>query len=384
VTAQQRLAAFLIGAGLLAVAVVSVGVRFAGRHDRSAEPRAVLDGYCVGCHNDAERAGDVTFERLATDAVAAHADVWERVVRKVRTGFMPPAGEPRPPRAVLDRFATGLETRLDGAAAAAPNPGAKGSARLNRAEYANAVRDLLAYDARPFVDALPADDSIQGFDNIAAALTVSPTLIEGYVGAAMKISRAAVGDRSLGPTQVTYEVAADVSQAAHVDGLPLGTRGGLRFTHTFPLDATYELRVRARGPGALSGQRFCALPKIDVTLDGRPLAVENPSAFHLRVAAGPRTLTVALLDERRCEGVNELYGVYAPGGAVQSVEIHGPFEPTGPGDTPSRKAIFSCRPATGDEEAPCAREILTRLATRAYRRPLGADDPAVDTLVGFY
>ena len=383
-TAQRRPPALLIGAGLLAVAVVGAAIHLAGRHDRAAEPRTVLDGYCVGCHNDAERAGDVTFERLSADAVAPHADVWEHVVRKVRTGFMPPAGEPRPPRAVLERFATTLADRLDEAAAAAPNPGARGVARLNRAEYTNAISDLLAYDARPFVDALPTDDSIQGFDNIAAALTVSPTLIEGYVAAALKISRAAIGDRSLGPAQVTYEVPADLSQAAHVDGLPLGTRGGLRFTHTFPLDATYEVRVRARGPGVLSGQRFCAAPKIDVTLDGRPLAVENPNALRLNVAAGPRTLTVALLDEHRCEGVNELYGSYAPGGAVQSVEIHGPFEPTGAGDTPSRKAIFSCRPATSDEETPCARAILTRLATRAYRRPLGADDPAVDTLMGFY
>jgi hypothetical protein len=369
---------------VLAVAIAGGSVYFAGSYGDSAEPRALLDRYCIGCHNDAERAGDMSLERLSTDAVASHADVWEGVVRKVRTGFMPPSGEPRPPPALLDRFATALERRLDAAAAAAPNPGAKGIARLNRAEYANAVRDLLSYDARAFVDTLPTDDSIQGFDNIAAALTVSPTLIESYVNVAMKVSRAAVGERSLGPTQVTYEVPGDLSQVAHIDGLPLGTRGGLRFTHTFPLDATYELRVRARGAGALSGQRFCPPPKIDVTLDGRPLVVENPSAIRLRVAAGPRALTVALLDERRCEGVNELYGVYSPGGAVQSVEIHGPFDATGPGDTPSRNAIFACRPASNDEETTCARSILARLATRAYRRPLGEDAAAVDTLVSFY
>jgi hypothetical protein len=309
--------------------------------------------------------------------------LWEHAVRKVRTGFMPPAGEPRPERAVLDRFAAALERRLDGAADAAPSPGVKGVSRLNRAEYANAIRDLLAYDAGAIVATLPADDSIQGFDNVAAALTVSPTLIESYVNSALKISRAAVGDRTQGPAQVTYE-APGGSQAAHVDGLPLGTRGGFKLTHDFPLDATYEIRVRARGPGALAGQRFCTPPVIDVTLDTVPLAVETPTAFRLPVAAGPHTLTVALLDEHRCEGVNELYGVYAPGGGIDSVEIHGPFEATGAGDTPSRRAIFSCTPPSGGDDVPCAREILTRLATRAYRRPVDSGDPALATLWRFY
>jgi hypothetical protein len=372
-----------MGAGILAALVG--GAAYVGtRYERAAEPRALLDRYCVGCHNDAERAGEMSLERVSTDAVPAHPDVWEAVVRKVRTGFMPPSGEPRPAAAVLDLFATGIERRLDQAAASAPRPGSRGIARLNRAEYANAIRDLLAYDARAIVDALPTDDSIQGFDNIAAALTVSPTLIESYVNAAVKISRAAVGDRSLGPSQVTYEVPAGLSHAAHIDGLPLGTRGGFRFTHNFPLDGNYELRVRTRGPGALSGQRFCPSPKIDVTLDGRGLAFENAETLRLPVGAGPRTLTVALLDERRCEGVNELYGVYAPAGAIQSVEIHGPFEPTGTGDTPSRRTIFGCRPASTEEEAPCARQILTRLATRAYRHPLGIEEPAIDTLMTFY
>src|SRR5688572_25934227 len=235
---------------------------------------------------------------------------------------MPPAGEPRPERAVLDRFASGLEQRLDAAARAAPNPGFKGVSRLNRAEYTNAVRDLLAYDAGAVVAGLPTDDAIQGFDNVAAALTVSPTLIESYVNAALKISRAAVGDRLQGATQVSYS-APGGSQAAHVDGLPLGTRGGFAVTHNFPLDATYEIRVRARGPGALAGQRFCAAPRIDVTLDGERLAVDDPAALRLQLGGGPHTLAVALLDERRCEGVNELYGVYAAAGAVDSVEIHG-------------------------------------------------------------
>jgi mono/diheme cytochrome c family protein len=372
----------IFAVGVLAAAVVAFGVNLQ-RSAVRADPRAVLERYCVGCHDSAERAGGLALDRLPVDAVHSDAETWEHVVRKVRTGFMPPAGEPRPDRAALDAFATAIETRLDAAAGATPNAGFKGVSRLNRAEYANAVRDLLAYDADPIVRTLPADDSIRGFDNVAAALTVSPTLIESYVTAALKISRAAIGDRAQGPTQVVYE-APGGSQGSHVDGLPLGTRGGFKLSHAFPLDATYELRVRARGPGALAGQRFCPPPRIDLTLDGEPLAVDNPASFRAEVAAGPHTLTVALLDERRCEGVNELFGVYAPGGGIAAVEIHGPFDATGLGETPSRAAIFSCYPPAGEDEGPCAREILARLATRAYRRPVDLDDDAVATLLRFF
>jgi hypothetical protein len=375
-------ASLLLFGALLAAAGAGIGLRL---HESAAaaDPRTVLDRYCVGCHNSAERAGDVTLDGPRLDALHANRDVWERAVRKVRTGFMPPAGEPRPGRAALDRFAATLEQGLDAAANAAPNPGFKGVSRLNRAEYANAVRDLLAYDAGAIVALLPPDDAIQGLDNVAAALTVSPALIEGYVNAAQKISRAAVGDRSQGPTQVSYD-APGGSQAAHVDGLPLGTRGGFKVTHYFPLDAEYEIRARARGPGALAGQRFCPQPRVDITLDGVPLAVDDPAAHRLRVAAGPHTLTVGLLDERRCEGVNELYGVYAAGGGIGSIEIHGPFEASGTGNTPSRRAVFSCVPPEGGEDLPCAREIVVRLATRAYRRPVDSGHPALETLLRFY
>jgi uncharacterized protein DUF1592/uncharacterized protein DUF1588/uncharacterized protein DUF1585/uncharacterized protein DUF1587/uncharacterized protein DUF1595/cytochrome c len=372
----------ITAAGLLTAALVGLGVIHARSAARS-DPRAVVERYCFGCHDSAERAGGLALDRLRPDDVHADVEIWEHVVRKVRTGFMPPAGEPRPGRGALDRFAATLEQRLDAAARGAPNAGFKGVSRLNRAEYANAVRDLLAYDARSIVATLPADDAMQGFDNVAAALTVSPTLIESYVSAALKISRGAVGDRAQGPTQVTYD-APGGSQASHVDGLPLGTRGGFLVTHDFPLDATYELRVRARGAGLLSGQRFCAPPRIDVTLDGEPLTVDNPAAFRLSVAAGPRTLTVALLDERRCEGVNELFGVYSPGGGIDALEIHGPFAATGAGETPSRQAIFHCYPLSVGDEPQCAREIAQRLASRAYRRPVDGDAVEIETLLRFY
>lgn len=367
---------------LLATAGVGFGV-IIERSAARADPRAVIERYCVDCHNSAERAGDLALDRVPLGDVHAAVETWERVVRKVRTGFMPPAGEPRPPRAALDAFAAALEDRLDAAARSAPHAGFKGVSRLNRAEYANAVRDLLGYDASAVVATLPADDAIQGFDNVAAALTVSPTLIEGYVTAAQKISRAAVGDLAQAPEQIAY-AAPGGSQEGHVDGLPLGTRGGFAVTHTFPLDATYELRVRARGPGALAGQRLCPPPRVAITIDGRPLAAETPQAFRLRVTAGPHTLTAALLDQQRCEGVNELFGVYAPSGAIDAIEIHGPFDATGTGDTPSRRAIFSCAPPNGEGETRCAREILTSLAARAYRRPVDTVDPALETLLRFY
>jgi len=372
---------FAAGVGV----ILFVGTdRFDNPFSRAPNPRAVLDQYCVDCHNAAELAGDVAFDKLSLDEIHDSPETWERAVSMVRVGFMPPPGEPRPERAVLERFVSDLESRLGSAAAHAPNPGIKGISRLNRAEYTSIVRDLLAFDASAIVNSLPADDAVGGFDNIADALTVSPTLIQSYVNAAMKISREAVGDRSMGPTQVRYEAPVGLSQDQHIEGLPLGTRGGMVFTHRFPLDATYEFRVSARGRGALSGQRYCGLPRIDVMVNGEPLDVADPAKFQLRVPAGPQTFAVALVDERRCPGVGELYGVYSAGGGIENVEIHGPFDPSGPGDTPSRRAIFACYPSDVEEEADCARTILTRLATKAFRRPTQADAAEIETMMSFY
>ncbi len=181
---------------------------------------------------------------------AADAEAWEKAIRKMRTGMMPPAGKPRPTRAVLDGVATEIAGRLDGAGAAHVQPGSKSLHRLNRTEYANAIRDLLAYDI-DVTSLLPADDATEGFDNIADVLSVSPTLIQSYVSAAMKISRWTVGDRAMPPTLARYAAPSGLSQQSHIEGLPLGTRGGLRFTHNFPLDAEYEFRIAAG-----SGFRF--------------------------------------------------------------------------------------------------------------------------------
>jgi mono/diheme cytochrome c family protein len=339
---------------------------------------AFLNQYCLTCHNQRAKIGGLELDTLDVARVGPAAETWEKVVKKIRTGMMPPSGARRPERSALDRFAAELESRLDRAAdptAALVTPALH---RLNRTEYANAIRDLLALD----IDVntlLPADGSSQGFDNLAEALAVSPTLIQGYVSAAMKISRLAVGDRTLAPSQTTFAPPPGLAQDRHIDGLPLGTRGGVVFRHTFPLDAEYEFSMGGRGaaPGAL-----------DLTLDGAPIKVENPRGFRLKLPAGPHAIGIALVDRQRGAGVDEIYSDFrtnatftTPGG-VPTLVVTGPFNATGVGETPSRRAIFSCRPSSAADETPCARTILTTLARRAYRGPVSAAE--VNTLLEFY
>jgi hypothetical protein len=379
------------GIAFAALAAGVIGIRSGALpFPRGAARSEVLDRYCVECHNDLELAGGVSFESLDREDLALHADVWEAAVRKLRTGLMPPLGEPRPARAVLDAFAASLEAGLDAAWVRAPNPGARPLARLNRTEYANAIRDLLAYDASAIAGALPPDAAVGGFDNNAAALVVSPTLLEGYAAAAMQISRRAVGDRTMGHGETRYTATPGAAQRAPIDGLPLGTRGGLVVEHTFPLDATYELVVSAAIPAAgwenpTGALVYCDGPAIDVAFNGAPVEVENPRRFRLRVPAGPQRITVALVDEQRCAGVKELYsGEVALGGAVQALTIIGPFDATDVGDTPSRREIFVCHPGSVSEASPCAERILARLATRAYRRPVASGSGELAELMHFY
>jgi hypothetical protein len=345
----------------------------------------VLDTYCGDCHNLNDQAGGVAFDLLPRDTLTPDAATWELAIRKVRTGMMPPAGKPRPEPAVLNGFVAQLENYLDREHAAHSALARTGMGRLNRAEYRNAVRDVLGFDASAIVATLPADVSAHGFDNMADTLSVSPTLIDAWAGAAMRIAREAVGDSTLVPMQVKYPVSGG-AQTRHVDGLPLGTRGGTLVTHNFPLDAQYEIRVTTQGAGGVfNNQAFCSGgPAIVVMLDGEPLQVENPQQFQLAIAAGPHTLGAALLDTRRCEGANEFYDVYNVSGAITGVEVHGPFEAQGAGDTPSRRAIFSCYPTQASEEESCARSLLTQLATRAWRYPVAPDAPELATLMSFY
>ena len=356
-------------------------------HAQTSEPptpSALVKQYCVTCHNERARTGGLALDGLSVEQVGPDAATWEKVVRKVRTGMMPPSGARRPEPSVLDAFASELEARLDSAVAPGAGLDAPALHRLNRTEYANAIRDLLALDV-DVAALLPPDASTEGFDNIAEALGVSPSLIQGYVSAAMKISRRAVGDRTATPTQITYVVPGALSQDRHIEGLPLGTRGGMLVRHTFPLDAEYELNVTG---GFFGGRGGGGGAVIDVTLDGGKIAVADPRSFRITVGAGPHTIGVALVDRVRAAGVDEAYSdfrinsVFTAAGGIQTVVITGPYNATGPGDTPSRRRIFVCRPASAIEEAPCARKIVSALARRAYRRaPLGDE---VETLMGFY
>jgi hypothetical protein len=331
------------------------------------------------------KAGGLQIDQLDLGRVERDSPAWEKVVRKLRTGMMPPSGAPRPDRDSLDRLASRIESALDRAAAARPTPGAPSLHRLNRAEYANAVRDLLdlPIDATTL---LPGDDSSEGFDNIASVLSVSPALMQAYVTAAASISRLAVGDMTTSAGLTTYSAPRGLSQAEHREGMPLGTRGGLLVEHVFPLDAEYELRIGRAGAGfglaAVGGDEA-----VEITLNGERLRLLDrtvPRDLRFRIPAGPQTIGVAIVRQRNARGVDDLYSELATSAGVQSLGINGPFNATGAGDTPSRRRIFACRPSSSSEEPACARRILGSLASRAFRRPVNEADPALDVLMGFY
>jgi mono/diheme cytochrome c family protein len=377
-----------------AVAVIGGALLYRGLKPSSeagADPQwSVIERYCFDCHNDDDVAGGVSFKKLDRQDLGRHAKTWEAAVRKLRAGLMPPKGERRPARAVLDATANWLAHDLDAAWARAPNPGTKPLARLNRTEYTNAIRDLLDYEPGAIAASLPADVSVGGFDNIAAALSVSPTLLEGYALAAMQIGRRAVGDLSMGHTEVRYAASGGSAQQHHIEGLPLGTRGGIDVEHNFPLDAVYELAVQASLPSAgwdnPTGRLvWCDGPSVHVAFNGAPVELDARRRVRLRVPAGPQRITAALVDDRRCAGVNELYlGEIELGGAVGSLMIDGPYDATGAGDTPSRRAIFTCRPKSAADAPQCAEQILVRLATRAYRHPVAPGDDELGLLMQFY
>ena len=365
---------------------VSIAACFAGvagvwlyaHRDPFAQPAVaerLLRNYCFDCHNSVDRAGGMSLQGKDIAHVGRNAATWEHVVRKLQTGMMPPVGGPRPSRKTLDEFTADIQSRLDRAERTHPAPRVRTALRrLNRTEYANAIRDLLHVD----VDAaqlLPLDDSSDGFDDIAAALGTSPALIQGYISAAMKISRRALGDPTTPRSQVTHTAPGTLAQDRHLEGLPLGTRGGLRVEHDFPLDADYEIHVHA-------GFRMPAGTRLDITLDGAPVEAEDPTSFRIPVTAGPHVLTAALVDAWRPAGVDDVYGHYATQGSVQRIEIDGPLDPTGVGNTPSRRRILICEPETQVATRPCAEKILSKLAERAFRRPVSPKDLAV--LMTFY
>jgi hypothetical protein len=369
----------------------------------------VVTRYCVVCHSDRVRTANLALDAVRWDDAAASAPVWEKVIQKLRTAEMPPPGRPRPDKATYEAFRSSLEAALDAEAARHPNPGRPAIHRLNRAEYANTIRDLLdlPIDGRSL---LPLDETAFGFDNNADVLTISPGLLERYMSAARKISRLAIGDRALRPVADTYAVSELSSQDERAsEDLPFGTRGGVSVLHYFPLDADYTLRIRLQrdkaGTGAVRG--LAAGPQqIDVHLGGERLKrftvgadapggrVANPETadagleVKFTARAGSSLVGVSILDRTLVtEGVNPTrlpVWTFSPGNdriAVDSVEIEGPFNATGPGDPPSRRRIFVCKPSPGDETV-CAKTILTALARRAYRRPVTGRD--ADRLLRFY
>ena len=425
-----RFRAVAVVAVLLAQALAVTGAlaQPAGGADLLA---ATVDRYCLTCHNDRLRTAGLSLDGQDLSSVASHAELWEKVVAKLRTRAMPPVGRPRPDAGTYDGVAGWLESEIDRVALGAPDPGRTQAVhRLNRAEYANAVRDLLAVDV-DVDDLLPADDFDEyGFDNNADVLTVSSALMERYLSAARKIGRTALGEAPLGPAAETYKVPILLLQDDRMsEDLPFGSRGGIAIRHVFPVDGEYDLEIRLHRNYVNYVRGMGSRHELEVRVDGElvrtfvfggeePEGVQAPASYggnqfgdpeweeymlfadaNMRVRfeaeAGPRVVGVSfvrrftepegVLQPRQsvfAVAVNEMRDGYA---AVEHVVIGGPYSSAGgPGDTPSRRAIFTCRPDSGtavDEER-CAREILGSLARRAYRRPVDAGD--LDTLMQFY
>jgi len=373
----------------------------------------VLNTYCISCHGDRTRSGGLSLERADLGDIPKGAETWEKVIRKIRAGMMPPPNAPRPPQEQLAALAGYLETSLDRAAVARPRPGRTAMHRLNRAEYANAIRDLLALDV-DVAALLPPDDESSGFDNIADVLTVSPSLMERYLSASWNISRMAVGNPNIAPATSVYRVRPDLSQDQHIDGLPPGTRGGILVKHNFPLDGEYNIKVRL-WRNTFDLMRGMEDPHdIEVAMDGVRLKLvtaggredflkmaENPGTFgtdldqrltiKIPVKAGTHTIwatTVLRSHAARDDMIKPFIRTTIDGldimgdPSLDRVTIEGPFAATGSGDTPSRRKIFVCKPAAPADEAVCAGKILSTLGRLAYRRPL--DKPTLDTLMEFY
>jgi hypothetical protein len=387
--------------------------------------RPVIDRYCITCHNHTLKTAGVALDGLDPARVGRDAETWEKVARKLRTHEMPPPGLPRPDKETYDRAVLSLEAALEAAAAANPYPGRVIVHRLNRTEYTNAVRELLALD----IDGrslLPADEpDQQGFDNVAGVLSVSPRLLENYLAAAGTVSRLAIGDRSLGPVENTFKIPTALAQDDRTsDDLPFGSRGGISISNHFPLDGDYRIKVVLRrqlylyligmgephlidirlngalikrftvggeGKGMTAPESFAGNTQGDPEWEVYMHTADEGLTVTLPVTAGPHDVGVSFVRRHwEPEGVlqppqrgfarttNELY---FGNPAVDLVSIAGPYSAKPPNDTPSRRAVFTCRPSSGNDER-CARAILSRLARRAYRRPV--TDRDLETLLRFY
>ena len=381
----------------------------------------IIEEYCVRCHNERRLLGNMSLEEYDAANAPANGELTEKMIRKLRAGLMPPPGNSRPDEETLLALVESLEEQMDRAAAERPNPGHRTFQRLNRAEYGASIRDLLDLEIDPGAY-LPLDTKSANFDNIADAQLLSATLTDGYLRAAAEISRLAIGDPHVTPSESTYRVSRWDSQSERVEGAPYGSRGGVSVLHNFPADGYYEFRVsfHHETTGALVGNGRNALhtregePELlEISVDGEPAEVlevnrwmhtSDPDGVNIRsgrvfVQAGPRQVSAAFV--RRSEGpLQDLISPHDWSLASTSIAgsygftvlphlrdlaIGGPYDPQGVSETPSRAAVFSCRPGpeVADAEARgCAREIVTRLGSRAYRRPLG--EANVAGLMGLY
>jgi hypothetical protein len=373
-----------------------------------SKQRALVDQYCVVCHNAKLKTANLLLDQLNLAHFADHAEIGEKVVRKLRAGMMPPAGMPRPDPAARESLITWMENELDSHAVSNLTP--PGLHRMNRTEYSNAVRDLLGLevDATKF---LPSDDSTHGFDNIAGTLTTSPALMEAYLSAAGKISRLAVGSGTA-PSMTQYTVPEGLSQNYHIDGLPFGTRGGIVIKHEFPADGEYVFRITPVSEGNMgqSNKAFGQITgeKLEVTIDGQLVKLfdwdkELGVGFGVRV--GVPTPRIPVKAGLHTVGVTFIATNFAPDNSLNEpferttietggiagyvffphiglVRIEGPYDAKGASDTASRRKIFVCRPTSERDEEACARKIVSNLATRGFRRPATVTD--VGTLMEFY
>jgi hypothetical protein len=390
----------LVAAGGLRLTAEAPRVRDTTHRRVITGHRDLVQEYCLDCHDSASKEAGLSLEALAAGDVAAHAPEWEKVVRKLRTRQMPPIGEPRPDEATYDAVIASLESSLDRAAATHPSPGRTAAIRrLTRTEYRNAIRDLLALDV-DVMTLLPADEASYGFDNVTVG-ELSPTLLERYMSAAEKISRLAVGRPSRVPGGETFRVAPDLTQEEHVDGLPIGTRGGTLVPYTFPQDGEYEFQVRLRRDRDEKIEGLSEPHELELLLDRqrvhlfavaplRPAGPAEPAReadAHLTVRAvvkaGPHDVGVTFLKKPSDlpETPRQPYQAHFNSyrhprlqPAIYSVSIVGPFGAATTGDTPSRRRLFVARPGSSADDETAAARILSTLMRRAWRRPVTPDD----------
>jgi hypothetical protein len=371
--------------------------------------KALTRQYCAGCHNENLKSGGMSLTELDLAHVEKNPELAEKIIRKLRVGVMPPAGKPRPPATTVREFVKVLETNLDKAAALNPNPGRRPFQRLTRTEYARSVSDLLGIEV-DVAALLPPDSLSDGFDNIADSQAFSPTLTEGYLRAAAKISRDALGDPKAAPTSTIFKVPRTASQMRQADGAPMGTRGGISLVYNFPADGEYSFRSLFHGTaegalfGWITGQQF------EVSIDGERVSFHNldpkmsetqgtglnVTSGRVFVKAGPHRVSAVFLQKSLGlvdDSITPIEHTLADADIgdyreltifphLRELEVSGPYNVTGVSDTESRRRVFTCRPVTPAEEVPCATRIISDIASRAYRRPASPED--LEGLMSFY